>query len=167
MRPIFAYALTMAVLPLAFSWLAAQSPAAAPRNDAPSLREIAAWIEQLGSAKFAEREAATRKLVSLDEVPEALEKARISPDLEVSHRANRIVEQINERNLDRRIQEALAPINAIGLDLFVELMVRRAGYALLAEGLPPGEMQESVASGEDSSKGKISGDSRLRLKLPA
>jgi hypothetical protein len=95
----------------------------------PSAKEVAAWIEQLGSMKFAERESASRKLAALDEVPEALEKAIDSTNPEVARRAKAAVHNIRERNFDRLLQKDLAAVNADGFDLFLERMLHQPGYA--------------------------------------
>jgi hypothetical protein len=95
----------------------------------PSTKEIAAWIEQLGSAKFAERELASRKLAAMDDVPEALEKAIDSTNPEVARRAKAAVHNIRERNFDRLLEKDLAVINADGLDLFLERMMHQPDYA--------------------------------------
>jgi hypothetical protein len=95
----------------------------------PTAAEIANWIEQLGSPKYAEREAASRKLAALDDVSPVLVKATQSSDAEIACRAKIAVKTIERRTLERRFQKELAAINTEGLDLFVERMVRRPGYA--------------------------------------
>jgi PDZ domain len=95
----------------------------------PSAKEIAAWIEQLGSAKFAERESASRKLAALDDVPDALENAIDSANPEIARRAKAAVRNIRERNFERLLQKDLAVINAAGFDLFLERMQHQPGYA--------------------------------------
>lgn len=94
----------------------------------PSAKELATWIEQLGSRRFAEREAASRKLLALDEIPRQLDQATRSADAEVARRARIIVGRIKERNLDKRIRACLEPINKVGLDLVVERMTNRPTY---------------------------------------
>ncbi|HEV3145206.1 MAG TPA: hypothetical protein VGZ47_15050, partial [Gemmataceae bacterium] len=95
----------------------------------PTAQEIATWIEHLGSAKFAEREAASRKLAALDDVPDALGKAIDSANPEVARRAKAAVERIRERKFDRLLKEDLAAVNAVGIDLFIERMLHQPGYA--------------------------------------
>ena len=95
----------------------------------PSAKEIAAWIEQLGSAKFAERELANRKLAALDDVPDALEEAIDSTNPEIARRAKAAVHNIRERNFERLLQKDLAVINADGFDLFLERMMHQPDYA--------------------------------------
>src|SRR5262249_5222949 len=85
----------------------------------PSDQEIAKWIEQLGSARFAEREAASRKLAALDDVPDALEKATDSSNPEIARRAKTAAKLIRERNFERLLQKDLTAINADGIDLFI------------------------------------------------
>jgi hypothetical protein len=97
--------------------------------DEPSAKDIAAWTEQLGSAKFAERESASRKLAALDDVPDALEKAVDSTNPEIARRAKAAVHNIRERNFDRLLQKDLAVINADGFDLFLERMMHQPEYA--------------------------------------
>jgi PDZ domain len=95
----------------------------------PTTKEIAAWIEQLGSRGFAEREAAAAKLRSLDYLPLELKEAAESPNAEIAFRAKAIVREIRDRLLTRHIEKCVAPINKIGLDFFVERMTQGDGYA--------------------------------------
>src|SRR5579864_542695 len=95
----------------------------------PSDKEIAAWIEQLGSTKFSERESASRKLAALADVPEVLEKAIDSTNPEIARRAKAAVHSIRERNFDRLLQKDLTAVNADGFDLFLERMLHQPGYA--------------------------------------
>ncbi len=95
----------------------------------PSVNEIATWIAQLSSPRYAEREAASRRLAALPDVPPALLKAMESPDAEVARRARTAVEQIRQTQLEQRIQKDLARINAEGVDLFIERMAHQPGFA--------------------------------------
>jgi hypothetical protein len=113
---------TVALISLAPGWLSAQPVE-------PSTKEIAAWIEQLSSRRFAEREAASAKLRALNDVPPELEQATMSSDAEVASRAKSIVREIKDRRLILKIQKCVEPINKIGLDLFVQKMAEQDGYA--------------------------------------
>lgn len=106
---------------------AAQPPT--KKSAAPAAAEIAKLIEQLGSDKFAEREAAGRKLAEMDDVPAALEAVIMSGKPETARRAKAIAAQIRERNHDRYIDRLITQINAEGLDLFVDRMVLKPDYA--------------------------------------
>jgi hypothetical protein len=99
------------------------------RSADPSAEEIASWVGQLGSPKFTEREAASRRLAALDSVPMALEAATESAKPEIARRAKAAVKAIQDRDAERRLQKDLAPINSMGLDLFIEKMVNQPGYA--------------------------------------
>lgn len=91
--------------------------------------ELKTLIQKLGSAKFSEREAATRRLALLDEIPPELQNAAKSGDAEVSRRAKSIVARILKRNEKRIIEKELAAINRMGFDRFVDRMVLSPGFA--------------------------------------
>jgi hypothetical protein len=74
--------------------IAAAGRADEPRNGA-SENEIKRLIDQLGSDRFTEREQATDQLSKLGKSAlQSLKEATKSPDLEVRHRAQRLVQQI-------------------------------------------------------------------------
>lgn len=108
------------------------SGTAQPRAEkaaAPSAADIAKWVEQLGGDRFAEREAAGRKLAGLDDVPAALQQAAESGNPEAARRAKAIMAQIQARNRDRLLDKQIAQINVDGFDLFIERMVLKPDYA--------------------------------------
>jgi hypothetical protein len=86
--------------------------AAADESAAPTADEIAALVRQLGAAKFAEREQATRRLAQIG-VPakEALLAALASGDAEVRGRAQRLLDLVLERDFQIRLREFQADAN--------------------------------------------------------
>src|SRR5438046_9469252 len=79
-------------LPLLVFLLAAAPP---PR---PWAAEVERLIEQLGSEKFTEREAASKRLAAIGEPAlDALHRALSSRDLEVRYRARRIVAAVENK----------------------------------------------------------------------
>ena len=66
-------------------------PASRVAAGAPPDREIRQLITNLGSDRFADREAAMRKLVEMDEAESALHAARAAVDLEVRRRVAEIL----------------------------------------------------------------------------
>src|SRR5262245_35874609 len=70
------------------------APAEEPK---PTRDEVPKLIENLGSKRYAEREAAAKRLALLDAVPPELEAATQSPNAEVSRRAKSIIAAINKR----------------------------------------------------------------------
>src|SRR4051794_16692588 len=95
----------------------------------PAAADLERLIEQLGSPKFAEREAASRQLAALDEVPAALQKATGSPTLEVARRAKEAVKQIQRGAQERKVRQMLADVNRRGLDAFIDQMALTKGFA--------------------------------------
>ncbi len=83
------------------------APAARSTVSAKASR-VTALVRQLGSDDFAEREAATDELTRLG-LPAfaALEAAAVHPDREVRYRAVRILGQIRELDLQRRLEAFL------------------------------------------------------------
>jgi tetratricopeptide (TPR) repeat protein len=67
-----------------------------PSTDAPSDEAISKLIQQLGSAEFAEREAATKRLQSIGEaaLPALREAAKDNDNPEIQRRAQRLIERI-------------------------------------------------------------------------
>jgi hypothetical protein len=94
--------------------------------------EIVKLIEQLDSKLFREREQATRKLLALDDVPPELDAATRSPSPERARRAALIVDQIQLRNQEKRLQRELARINQTGVDFFLDRMVLQKDFATAA-----------------------------------
>ena len=81
---------------LALSLLLPLLAAAPPPR--PCTAEVARLIAQLGSDRFAEREAASKRLEEIGEPAlDALHKALSSGDLEVRYRARRIVAALENR----------------------------------------------------------------------
>src|SRR5205085_2416720 len=71
----------------------------------PDDKEIARLVKQLGSAKFKEREAATKRLKEIGEsLLKALDKAGASTDPEVSRRAQQIVAGIENSFRDEQLR---------------------------------------------------------------
>ncbi len=69
--------------------------------------EIGALIRKLGAGSFRHREQATAKLIERGPaVLSLLEKARKSPDLEISSRADRCIDQIEEKDVSSQIYAA-------------------------------------------------------------
>jgi hypothetical protein len=92
------------LLGLGLAGLALPLPAAAPPSDPGATARL---VAQLGSAEYAEREAATEALAAIGEVAlPALRKAAASPDMEVRMRAGRLLAQIERQAEQARI---LAP----------------------------------------------------------
>jgi hypothetical protein len=74
---------------------------------APEAREIERLVQQLGSGKFAEREAAQKALETIGPAAlEALKKAASSDDAEVSRRANELIPLLERR---AETEEAIRP----------------------------------------------------------
>src|SRR5262249_8730416 len=89
--PVFGPALLLGVC------LAVLVPLAAA-GDTPAAQEVDQLIEQLGSEKFAERQAASKRLAEIGErALSALHKALDSPDLEIRHRAEDLVRVLERR----------------------------------------------------------------------
>ncbi len=93
---------------LFFSWAILLSADSGPGGKPPPLpvkkdrdAQIAALIDQLGSKTFQVREAATRKLMEMDDALPALRRIGKNSDLEVSRRANRIMAVIESRLAER------------------------------------------------------------------
>jgi predicted Zn-dependent protease len=77
---------------LAFGSLLAFVVGVGGADKKPTAKQIAQWIEQLGSDRFAQREEASKKLWAAGEAAEAaLEKATRSDDVEVVRRAREIL----------------------------------------------------------------------------
>src|SRR6516162_1905002 len=64
---------------------------------APPEPDAARLVRDLGSADFAVREAATRRLLECEAPPPALRAALKSGDAEVARRARRIIDEITQR----------------------------------------------------------------------
>jgi hypothetical protein len=83
---------------------------------------VAQLIAELGSSSFKTREAASRQLALLDEVPEALRKAVADGDLEVSRRARLAVAAISARAAEREFRALARELNKVELDRLVRLL---------------------------------------------
>ncbi|MCI0357883.1 MAG: hypothetical protein L0211_05265 [Planctomycetaceae bacterium] len=96
-----------ALVVLAASWMYLSPTAAADERANPD--RIAALVKQLGSEDFAEREAASDELTGAG-LPAfaALEAAALHPDREVRYRSVRILGQIRELDLQRRLEAFLS-----------------------------------------------------------
>ncbi len=94
--------------------------------------EIARLIAQLGSDDSDQREEASRRLTAMDEALPRLRQAAKSPDAEVRRRAATAVAIIESRLGEQLAKEAVDQVNAEGLDLFIDRMVREKGYATQA-----------------------------------
>ncbi|MFN0069847.1 MAG: WD40 repeat domain-containing protein [Limisphaerales bacterium] len=90
-------------------------PSAGDNQDTPAERqEIARLVAQLGSAKAASREGAEDRLYTIGKPAlDALHRAEVSTDPEVSRRAKSLVQAITER-LSRKIYVASAEFTADG-----------------------------------------------------
>jgi hypothetical protein len=87
----------------------------------PRAVDVAALVKQLGSAEFAEREAATERLSTLrvDEVPPELLAALKSANPEVRERAERAVKSLRERIALRRLPRGERFAKRGQIDLYV------------------------------------------------
>lgn len=86
------------VLPVLACALMVPTLSQADSSSSTNAEKVARWIAQLGSKKFAEREAAASALDSLGESAlKALREARASADLEVSRRADEVFARIERR----------------------------------------------------------------------
>jgi hypothetical protein len=98
MRPLLVLALV--ALAVALSGPAAGDPPAPKKGEEPPAdpAEVGRLIGNLGSDRFADREAAARRLEALGEPAlDALRRAAASPDAEVRERAGAVVRAIQQR----------------------------------------------------------------------
>jgi hypothetical protein len=102
----FRNVLVTILLGMAFAYAGAEEPTAKPAADAT---RIATLIARLASEEFTEREAASDELARIG-LPafSALEGAALHPDREVRYRAIRVLSQIRELDLQRRLEAFLA-----------------------------------------------------------
>ncbi len=88
---------------------AANGPASGPASGPVQADRATALVKQLGSEDFVEREAATDELTRLGlSAFAALEAAAVHPDREVRYRSVRILGQIRELDLQRRLEAFLS-----------------------------------------------------------
>lgn len=124
-------------------------PSLATAQDKPAAltpSEITRLIAQLDSKQFREREMATKKLLALEDVPPALEAATKSPSPETARRAALIVEQIQSRNQEKRVQRELAKINQIGLDYFLDRMVLNKEFPTANRWRTAADLADAIAA---------------------
>jgi HEAT repeat protein len=110
--------LTLLILGLALALSsqvrAVNAPAASPAGDSAavataSIEQIAQLVSQLGSASFAERERATRRLVELGVAGRAaLVEACMSADAEVRVRARAVLAAVSEADFRDRLEAFLS-----------------------------------------------------------
>src|SRR5215468_3929800 len=100
-----------------------------PAPDKKAAEEIDLLINQLGSSRPEEREAAAKKLAERDDALPALRKAMAEKDPEVRRRATALAETIAARIKDGETATLLADVNREGLDRFIDRMVNTKGYA--------------------------------------
>lgn len=87
---------------------------------------IARLLRQLESLDFKTRDAASRELETLEEVPDALRAAVASPNAEVARRAGRALAVISARIQEKEIQAMLGDLSKVELDRLVRAMVADA-----------------------------------------
>jgi hypothetical protein len=85
--------------------------------------QIRKLIDQLGADDFRQREAATKKLSELADVPPALREAMKSGNPEVRRRAALVVSRISTRLAEKQYQEAVAELQKFELDDLIYRMV--------------------------------------------
>jgi hypothetical protein len=91
------------------------SPQLLPAVDAPTAEQIKQLIERLGHEEFAEREQAGQQLVKLGLPAYKLVEGAVGhQDREIRYRAARILAQIREADLNRRLDEFLKGKDAEG-----------------------------------------------------
>jgi hypothetical protein len=94
---------------------------------APSARQVEELIRQLGSPKFPEREAATRKLMDLPAAAPALRKLARSPDADAARQANRILDGLARKRVGPLRDLLKAAAKDGRADLLTERVVRWPG----------------------------------------
>lgn len=96
---------------------------AAAEEPKPTRDEVPKLIENLGSKRYAEREAAAKRLALLDDVSPELQAATQSANAEISRRTKSIVAAITKRREKEVIAQEVAAINRIGFDRYVDRLV--------------------------------------------
>ena len=110
-----------------FSLLAALGLASlySGRAGGPATQQVDDLIQQLGDKRPKVREAATRRLLELEQVVPALRAALKSPDPEVARRAVWILEELRRRPEQRALARLKEHANNGEVDQAVELFVSR------------------------------------------
>ncbi len=90
-------------------------------------KTIEELVRELGSDRFAVRDAAVRKLMALDEAAPRLREALKSPDPEVARQAALILDELARRRAGRLLEKAKRLAEAGEIDLLVETLVRERG----------------------------------------
>jgi hypothetical protein len=112
--------LAISVFPGLLVCLSATGPQT-KKPDGVSEKQVKRWIDDLGSADFQTREAATRALMELQDEPRHLRDSLKSPDLEVRHRLTRILEAY----VPKRARRGLAKAQVLAKEGRVDEMVER------------------------------------------
>ena len=119
MQPRFS--ITLLVVVAVAMVLGADDPTSAKKTPEAVLK----LIRQLGSEEFDEREAASRELAQLDELPEELLRAAESDDAEVARRATAAVRVVRVRAGDKDFAAKVARLDHIKLDRLIALLVAK------------------------------------------
>ncbi len=93
-----------------------------------SRQEVVQLIQQLGDKRPAVREAATRRLLQMEDAAPALRAAVKSPDLEIARRAALILEEWDRRPAERAFARLKAYARNRQVDQAVELFVWRSKW---------------------------------------
>jgi hypothetical protein len=102
-----------------------------PPADPKAIRKL---VEQLGSDDFDTRDQAVKRLLELDETAlPALKEAANGNDAEVRRLAEELAATIAARVEERARQKALADVNALTLEKFIERMTKEKEYATDAQ----------------------------------
>lgn len=103
-------------------WLALIAAGSACAVGPPPRDSVDTLVQQLGSDRYAAREGAARRLeeAPFAEIPDALQRALRSDDLEVRLRASRIVAKMHNRIAEQAMRRGLAAGRRGEVDLLVE-----------------------------------------------
>ena len=91
-----------------------------PTLDEPQIRKL---VDQLGADQFRLREAATKRLSELADVPPALRAAMKSDNVEARRRAILVVSRISKRMAEKNFRDAAAELHKFELDDLVHRLV--------------------------------------------